>query len=391
MPARPTPRRAWIERVARFGFAARGLVYILVGLLAAGAAAGMGSRATDPHGALRAVGRQPLGTAFLAVLACGLAAYAIWRFLQAGLDLERKGSGLRALAVRASFIASGIGHAGLAFSAASLAVGLHEGRSDVVRTSAASGAVLRLAAGTEIELRAGVEIRLDAWNAAAPAPGAAAGSASGGGDAAPLAAAPGASPPPGGATVDLRRGKVLARVGNTGSLAINARDTRTTSEGPARFVVLADENGRVAVATIAGKTRFAAGGKSVALPAGTASASQGGAPPEDPEHISEEVFLNVVWPTVDRHGEHAQIKGRATSSSVVTVRAPSGLETAAVGADGQFSVTVPVGIGKTPIEVEAEDLVGHTKQATTTLTRRPPPPPTLRPEATDLWKKQAEK
>ena len=264
-------------------------------------------------------------------------------------------------------------------------------RSDVVRTSAASGAVLRLAAGTEIELRAGVEIRLDAWSAAAPAPGAAGGSGSGGGGAAPAAAAPGASSPPGGATVDLRRGKVLARVGNAGSLAINARDTRTTSEGPARFVVLADENGRVAVATIAGKTRFAAGGRSVSLPAGTASASQGGAPPEDPEHISEEVFLNVAWPTVDRHGEHAQIKGRATPSSVVTVRAPSGLETAAVGADGQFSVTVPVSIGKTPIEVEAEDLVGHTKQATTTLTRRPPPPPALRPEATDLWKKQAEK
>jgi len=134
MPARPTPRRAWIERVARFGFAARGLVYILVGLLAAGAAAGMGSRATDPHGALRAVGRQPLGTAFLVVLGCGLAAYAVWRFLQAGLDLERKGSSLRALAVRASFIASGVGHAGLAFTAASLAVGLHEGRSDLVRS-----------------------------------------------------------------------------------------------------------------------------------------------------------------------------------------------------------------------------------------------------------------
>ena len=127
----------WIERVARFGFAARGVVYILVGLLAAGAAAGMGSRATDPHGALRAVGRQPLGTAFLIVLGCGLAAYAAWRFAQAGLDLERKGSSVGALAVRASFVASGIGHAGLAFTAASLAVGLRQGRSDIVRTGAA--------------------------------------------------------------------------------------------------------------------------------------------------------------------------------------------------------------------------------------------------------------
>jgi len=252
-------------------------------------------------------------------------------------------------------------------------------RSDVVRTSAASGAVLRLGEGTEIELRAGVEIRLDEWGTGGPPsePGAAQQA---------LPAQPGRS---GGASVDLRRGKVLARVGST-ALSINARETRTTSEGPARFVVLADQNGRVAVATIAGTTRFAAGGKSVSLPAGTASASQAGAPPQDPEHISEEVFLNVVWPTVDRHGEHAQIKGRAAPSSVVTVRAPGGLETAAVGADGQFSVTVPVGVGKTPIEVEAEDLVGHTKQATTTLVRRPPAPPALTPEATDLWKKQGD-
>jgi hypothetical protein len=183
---------------------------------------------------------------------------------------------------------------------------------------------------------------------------------------------------------------VLARVGSAGALSIHASDTQTTSEGPARFVVLADEKGRVAVATIAGTARFAAGGKTVSVPAGAASASQGGAPPDDPEHISEDVFLNVVWPTIDRHGEHAEIKGRATPSSVVTVRAPSGLESSTVGTSGEFSVTVPVGVGKTPIEVEAEDLVGHTKQATTTLTRRPPPPPALKAEATDLWKKPAD-
>jgi hypothetical protein len=257
-------------------------------------------------------------------------------------------------------------------------------RSDVVRTSAASEAVLRLAAGTEIELRAGVEIRLDAWTAGGP-------TAAADGAAAADQAAAGILPArQGGASVDLRRGKVLARVGSAGALSIHASDTETSSDGPARFVVLADEKGRVAVATIAGTARFAAGGKTVSVPAGAASASQSGSPPDDPEHISEEVFLNVVWPTMDRHGEHAEIKGHATPSSVVTVRAPSGLETATVGPNGQFSVTVPVGVGKTPIEVEAEDLVGHTKQATTTLTRRPPPPPALKPEVTDLWKKPAD-
>jgi hypothetical protein len=49
---------------------------------------------------------------------------------------------------------------------------------------------------------------------------------------------------------------------------------------------------------------------------------------------------------------------------------------------------VPVGSGKTPVEVEAEDLMGRTRQAGNTLTKRPPPPPALTPEATDLWKRQ---
>jgi len=253
-------------------------------------------------------------------------------------------------------------------------------RLDVVRTSAASAAVLRLASGAaEIELRAGVEIQLSAWgevDAAAP-PGAA--GAHGQADKPAVTA---------GANVDLRRGKVLARVSAAGALAINSKQTRTTTGGPARFVVLADDKGRVSVAAIEGSARFTAAGKSVELAPGTVSASQAGAPPDDPETIPEDVFLNVVWPSVDRNTERAEIKGRATPSSIVTVRAPSGLETATVGADGQFSVTVPIGSGKTPVEVEAEDLTGRTRQAGNTLTKRAPPPPALTPEATDLWKRQ---
>ncbi len=133
MAARATSNRRWIERLARFGFAARGLVYILVGVLAAEAAA-VGGRATDAQGAIRAIGQQQFGTVFLLVLALGLAAYAVWRFAQAWLDLEGKGTDVQALATRASFVVSGLGHAALALSAASLAIGLHGGRSNAVRT-----------------------------------------------------------------------------------------------------------------------------------------------------------------------------------------------------------------------------------------------------------------
>jgi hypothetical protein len=119
--------------VARFGFAARALVYMLVGVLAATAAVGASRRATDAHGAIRAMGRQPFGTTLLFVVGLGLAAYAVWRFLQAGLDLDRKGRDLDGLAARAGFVGSGLVHAGLAYSSFSLAIGLRRGRSDGVR------------------------------------------------------------------------------------------------------------------------------------------------------------------------------------------------------------------------------------------------------------------
>jgi hypothetical protein len=224
-------------------------------------------------------------------------------------------------------------------------------RSDVVRTAASASAVLRLAAGTEIELRAGVEIGLDRL--------------------------------PGGPSVDLRRGRVFARVGGSDTLALTARDTRTTNEGPARFVVRADEQGRVSVAALEGKTRFAAAGKSVALDPGTTSSSVNGGPPEDPERIPEEVLLNVVWPSAEHHGAEAEVAGRTAASSTLSINGAP----ASVGADGRFSAKVPLREGKNVVQVDVEDLSGRTRRDEATLVRRTAHPPKLTPEAADLWKK----
>jgi len=225
-------------------------------------------------------------------------------------------------------------------------------RNDVVRTVAGGRAVLRLSAGTEIELRERVEIGLDR-----------------------LA---------GGATVDLRRGKVVAHVSGPEGLEITSRDTKTANEGPAHFVVLSDDRGRVSVAALSGKAKFTAGGKALTIPEGTQSTSEAGAAPSDPERIPEEVLLEVVWPAAEqRHAvETTEVSGRAAPSSVVTV---NGTRTQ-VGADGHFTATVPLRTGKNPVAVEAEDLRGRTRDAAATLVRRGPPPP-LTPETTDLWKK----
>ena len=68
-----------------------------------------------------------------------------------------------------------------------------------------------------------------------------------------------------GATVDLRHGKVFARVSGSDELEINAHDTRTANDGPAHFVVMSDDNGRVSVAALTGRARFSAGGKSLSV------------------------------------------------------------------------------------------------------------------------------
>lgn len=116
----------WVEPLARFGYAARGVVYAVAGLLAIQAAFGGGGQTTGQEGALQRIAEQ---SRFLLVLvAIGLAGYALWRFVQAVLDPEGKGTDPKGLAVRGMRVASGIVYSGLAITAARLASGSGGGR-----------------------------------------------------------------------------------------------------------------------------------------------------------------------------------------------------------------------------------------------------------------------
>jgi hypothetical protein len=111
--ARHTARRAasgdWVDWLARAGFAARGVVYGILGLIALEVARG-GGRGEDAskEGALREVAERPFGGVLLVLLAVGLAGYALWRAVEAiwgkrDEDDEKKrtakrlGSGARAV------------------------------------------------------------------------------------------------------------------------------------------------------------------------------------------------------------------------------------------------------------------------------------------------------
>ena len=82
--ARQAADGPWIDRLARFGFVARGVVYAIIGVLALQIAAngGRGGEASK-EGALREIAQRPLGGPLLVALAIGLAGYALWRLTEA--------------------------------------------------------------------------------------------------------------------------------------------------------------------------------------------------------------------------------------------------------------------------------------------------------------------
>src|SRR5689334_16313035 len=100
----------WFERLERFGFLVRGLIYIIVGVLALQLAAGAGGAATSPTSAIALIGRQPAGKLLLVLVIPGLAGYSLWGFVRAILDPLGRGTQAKGLVDRAGFFFSGLSY-----------------------------------------------------------------------------------------------------------------------------------------------------------------------------------------------------------------------------------------------------------------------------------------
>lgn len=122
----------WFERLARLGYASKGLVYFIVGFLAAQAAFSMGGRTTDTSGALSAIVNQPFGKFLLFLVTIGIIGYALWRIVQTILDPEHQGQKMDAkrIAQRIGYALSALAYAGLALTAVKLIMGSGGGNSD---------------------------------------------------------------------------------------------------------------------------------------------------------------------------------------------------------------------------------------------------------------------
>lgn len=109
------------EWFARAGFVARGVIYVVLGILAFGLALGIGGRPASQQGALQAIAQHSLGGSLLILVAAGLAGYSVWRLTRAGLGHGPEGADSGAERVVA--LASGLAYAGLCAIAIEILLG----------------------------------------------------------------------------------------------------------------------------------------------------------------------------------------------------------------------------------------------------------------------------
>ena len=116
--------KPWVERLARLGYAAKGLVYCLIGVLAIQVALGVGGQTTGTEGALQTISRQPYGQVLLLITAIGLFGYALWRIIQAILDPDHNDSNsAKRIVQRIAYAISGLIYGFLGWEAVRIVMG----------------------------------------------------------------------------------------------------------------------------------------------------------------------------------------------------------------------------------------------------------------------------
>jgi Domain of Unknown Function (DUF1206) len=152
---RSTTHSTAFEVLTRTGFVARGVIYAIIGGLAIQVATHTTpSNPTNQRGALETIEKQPLGHWLLIVVAAGLGAYAIWRFVQAYVGHGPEGGGDESAFGRISAAASGCAYLAMCALAVSILLGSSSGSSSSPHKSAAG--VLGWPAGQWIVGIAGV-------------------------------------------------------------------------------------------------------------------------------------------------------------------------------------------------------------------------------------------
>jgi hypothetical protein len=107
----------WIEKLARFGFAAKGAIYVLIGILAVMAALNMGSnQQASRSGAMQLIFEQPFGKILGWLVVIGLIGYVIWRLFQAIMNPDHKSNDAKGILSRVRYAFSGLLYGAFTYS-----------------------------------------------------------------------------------------------------------------------------------------------------------------------------------------------------------------------------------------------------------------------------------
>ena len=157
---RVPPLHDLIEWAARIGYGARGFVYLSVGVLILLAAVDLIGDAVGTRGALEWLAQRPLGRLWALLIGLGLAAFVMWRVLQAVFDADHEGTSWRGLGTRMSQLFSGFSYAGLSVAAFVLVAGAPDdpAAEGVVRSREQAEAVLSLPLGDWLLVVGGLAI-----------------------------------------------------------------------------------------------------------------------------------------------------------------------------------------------------------------------------------------
>jgi hypothetical protein len=117
----------WIEALARLGYAAKGIVYGLIGILALQSVIGTGSPNVNQVTAFQKILQQPFGKFLLWIVVIGLIGYALWRLLQSVLDPEYEGKQKTGVLKRVGYFVSGVTYLALAYIAYQMVQGKSSG------------------------------------------------------------------------------------------------------------------------------------------------------------------------------------------------------------------------------------------------------------------------
>lgn len=110
--AKDAARSPWVERLGRLGFAAKGVLYIVIAAIAASVGFGSGGDQASQTGAISQLSQQSYGTVLLVLLAIGLAGYALLRLVHTFTNPSGE-DGSKGVAMRLSYFARFLIYGGL--------------------------------------------------------------------------------------------------------------------------------------------------------------------------------------------------------------------------------------------------------------------------------------